>query len=227
MRGCGWLGGWGSAIRTVKAKYVTCGEPMPKFHNAKVYSLEKLDSVAEHELFVTSDADVRVAKNYLVADGAEPEGSEAGAGELRVPGDGVWRGRGEFCGEAGCGGEECGDDQWGAGGGHAGRDEVCAGRDDGGASKKSFRDVGGFGELGQFYADDFEIGEPAGEAGDRGEDGDAHHQADGAGYAVLAIVSESAAVDAEYAAVTAVGASGEWVDVCHAVWIAGVGLGVC
>ena len=49
----------------MKAKYVTCGEPMPKFHNAKVYSLEKLDSVAENELLITSDADVRVAKNYL------------------------------------------------------------------------------------------------------------------------------------------------------------------
>ena len=46
-------------------RYVTCGEPTPKFHNAKVYSLAKLDSVAKHELFITSDADVRVTKDYL------------------------------------------------------------------------------------------------------------------------------------------------------------------
>ena len=88
--------------------------------------------------------------------------------------------------------------------------------------KKSFRDVGGFGELGQFYADDFELGNRLAKAGDRGEDGDAHHQADGAGYAVLALVPESAAVDAEYAALSAVGAPGEWVDVRHAVWGAGI-----
>ena len=49
----------------VEAQYVTCGEPTPKFHNAKVYSLAKLNSVAKNELFITSDADVRVTKDYL------------------------------------------------------------------------------------------------------------------------------------------------------------------
>src|SRR6185437_4890191 len=49
----------------VDARFVTCGEPLPKFHNAKVYSLAKLDTVARHDLFVTSDADVRVAPDYL------------------------------------------------------------------------------------------------------------------------------------------------------------------
>ena len=49
----------------VKARFVTCGEPPPQFHNAKVYSLAKLDSVAQHELFITSDADARVTKDYL------------------------------------------------------------------------------------------------------------------------------------------------------------------
>ena len=49
----------------VDAQYVTCGEPTPKFHNAKVYSLAKLNSVAKNELFITSDADVRVTKDYL------------------------------------------------------------------------------------------------------------------------------------------------------------------
>jgi ceramide glucosyltransferase len=49
----------------VEAKYVTCGEPTPQFHNAKVFSLAKLDSVAKHDLFITSDADVRVTPDYL------------------------------------------------------------------------------------------------------------------------------------------------------------------
>src|SRR5205823_3136718 len=55
----------GARYRHIDARYVTCGEPPPNFHNAKVYSLAKLDSVAKHELFITSDADVRVTKDYL------------------------------------------------------------------------------------------------------------------------------------------------------------------
>src|SRR5271168_5201431 len=51
----------------VKARFVTCGEPTPQFHNAKVYSLQKLDSLAQHELFITSDQDARVTKDYLRA----------------------------------------------------------------------------------------------------------------------------------------------------------------
>src|ERR1700743_3354866 len=49
----------------VNAKFLTCGEPMPKFHNAKVYSLAKMDTVAKNDLFGTSDAEVHVQKNYL------------------------------------------------------------------------------------------------------------------------------------------------------------------
>src|ERR1700678_2868055 len=48
----------GERYPQVDAQYVTCGEPTPKFHNAKVYSLAKLNSVAKNELFITSDADV-------------------------------------------------------------------------------------------------------------------------------------------------------------------------
>src|ERR1700744_4514631 len=55
----------GARYPQVDARYVTCGEPTPNFHNAKVYSLAKLDSVAKHSLFITSDADVRVTKDYL------------------------------------------------------------------------------------------------------------------------------------------------------------------
>jgi ceramide glucosyltransferase len=55
----------GERYPQVKARYETCGEPIPKFHNAKVYSLAKLDSVAKNDLYVTSDADVRVEPDYL------------------------------------------------------------------------------------------------------------------------------------------------------------------
>jgi len=55
----------GARYPEVSAQYVTCGEPQPRYHNAKVYSLEKLDSVAKYELFLTSDADVRVEPNYI------------------------------------------------------------------------------------------------------------------------------------------------------------------
>jgi ceramide glucosyltransferase len=49
----------------VNARIVICGEPTPEFHNAKVFSLAKLASVAKYEVVVSSDADVRVAKDYL------------------------------------------------------------------------------------------------------------------------------------------------------------------
>jgi ceramide glucosyltransferase len=141
----------------VRAKYVTCGEPMPKFHNAKVYSLEKLDSVAAHELFITSDADVRVAKNYLrrmvqnlkdptlglascvylgTAYGAD---SASFASKLDAVGKSVEMTSGVLVADMLEG------TKFALGATMAVR-------------KKSFRDVGGFFELGQFYADDFELG---------------------------------------------------------------------
>ena len=55
----------GTRYPQVDAKFVTCGEPMPKFHNAKVFSLAKLDSLARHDDYITSDADVRVEPDYL------------------------------------------------------------------------------------------------------------------------------------------------------------------
>jgi ceramide glucosyltransferase len=49
----------------VDARFITCGEPTPEFHNAKVFSLARLDEAARYEHLITSDADVRVAKDYL------------------------------------------------------------------------------------------------------------------------------------------------------------------
>ncbi len=145
----------GQRYPQVDARYLTCGEPTPKFHNAKVYSLAKMDSVAKNELYVTSDADVRVEKDYL----------------LRM----VQTLKDPHCGLASC--VYLGTAQ--EGGGFASQLDavgksvemssgvLVADMLEGtkfalGATmavrKKSFQDVGGFEELGQFYADDFVIG---------------------------------------------------------------------
>lgn len=141
----------------VRASYITCGEPMPKFHNAKVYSLEKLDSVARYDLFVTSDADVRVAPNYLrrmVQDLKDPKlglascvylgtaygGAEASfASRLDAVGKSVEMTSGVLVADMLEG------TKFALGATMAVR-------------RQSFREVGGFAELGQFYADDFELG---------------------------------------------------------------------
>src|SRR5258705_11641617 len=53
----------GSRYPKEEARYVTCGEPTANFHNAKVYSLAKLDWVAKHRWFITSNADDRARKD--------------------------------------------------------------------------------------------------------------------------------------------------------------------
>lgn len=148
----------GARYPKVDAQYLTCGEPMPKFHNAKVYSLEKLDSVARHELYITSDADVRVERDYLrrmVQNLKDPRlglascvylgtayGGEAAsfASKLDAVGKSVEMTSGVLVADMVEGGTK-----FALGATMAVR-------------KKSFRDVGGFAELGQFYADDFELG---------------------------------------------------------------------
>ncbi len=141
----------------VKAKYVTCGEPMPKFHNAKVYSLEKLDSVAQHELFITSDADVRVAKDYLLRMVQNLKDPKLGLASCVYLGTAYGGDTASFAAKLDAVGKSV----------EMTSGVLVADMLEGtkfalGATmavrKKSFRDVGGFGELGQFYADDFELG---------------------------------------------------------------------
>ncbi len=147
----------GARYPAVEARYVTCGEPMPKFHNAKVYSLEKLDSVARHELYVTSDADVRVAPDYLlrmvqnlkdpqvglascVYLGTLDKGREASlSSRLDAVGKSVEMTSGVLVADMLEG------TKFALGATMAVR-------------KVSFQQVGGFAELGQFYADDFVLG---------------------------------------------------------------------
>jgi ceramide glucosyltransferase len=154
----------GERYPQVKAQYVTCGEPQPQFHNAKVYSLAKLDSVASHELLITSDADVRVKKDYLrkmiqnlkdprvglascVYLGTTDRGAEAGfSSQLDAVGKSVEMTSGVLVADMIEG------TKFALGATMAVR-------------KESFRKVGGFEELGQFYADDFVLGNRLAEQG--------------------------------------------------------------
>jgi ceramide glucosyltransferase len=147
----------GARYPQVDARYVTCGEPPPNFHNAKVYSLAKLDSVAKHGLFITSDADVRVTKDYLrrmvqnfkdprmglascVYLGTTDAGSQAGfSSQLDAVGKSVEMTSGVLVADMLEG------TKFALGVSMAVR-------------KESFQKVGGFEELGQYYADDFVLG---------------------------------------------------------------------
>jgi len=147
----------GARYPQVEARYVTCGEPTANFHNAKVYSLAKLDSVAKHELFITSDADVRVKKDYLrrmaqnlkdprmglascVYLGTTDAGAGAGfSAQLDAVGKSVEMTSGVLVADMLEG------TKFALGASMAVR-------------RESFQKAGGFEELGQFYADDFVLG---------------------------------------------------------------------
>ena len=139
----------------VTARFLTCGEPIPKFHNAKVFSLEKLDSEAAYDDYITSDADVRVTPDYLrrmVQNLRDPHvalascvylgTSHEGAGlasQLDAVGKSVEMTSGVLVADMLEG------TKFALGATMAVR-------------RSSFQEVGGFGELGQFYADDFVLG---------------------------------------------------------------------
>ncbi|WP_255460659.1 glycosyltransferase [Edaphobacter albus] len=141
----------------VDAKYVTCGEPTPQFHNAKVFSLAKLDSVAKYPLFITSDADARVAPDYLrkmvqnlkdphvglassIYLGTVHHGTEARfSSQLDAVGKSVEMSSGVMVADM-------------LEGTKFALGVTMAVR------KESFVVAGGFEELGQFYADDFVLG---------------------------------------------------------------------
>jgi ceramide glucosyltransferase len=151
----------------VDARYVTCGEPTPKFHNAKVYSLAKMDSVAKHSLFITSDADVRVTKDYLrrmVQNLKDPAVGLASCVYLGTTTGGTTDGK-----TTNGGAKARISSQLDAVGksvemtsGVLVADMLEGTKFALGASmavrKESFQMAGGFEELGQFYADDFVLG---------------------------------------------------------------------
>jgi ceramide glucosyltransferase len=154
----------GARYPQVDAKYVTCGEPLPHFHNAKVFSLAKLDSVARHELFITSDADVRVTKDYLrrmVQNLKDPQVGLASCVYLGTTDRGVNAGFSSQLDAVGKSVEMTS--------GVMVADMLEGTKFALGATmavrKDSFRKVGGFEELGQFYADDFVLGNRLSEQG--------------------------------------------------------------
>jgi ceramide glucosyltransferase len=141
----------------VDARYVTCGEPPPQFHNAKVFSLSKMDSVAKHELYITSDADARVAPDYLrkmVQNLKDPQVGLASSIYLGT----VHRGRAaRLSSQLDAVGKSV----------EMSSGVMVADMLEGtkfalgvtmAVRKKSFAEAGGFEELGQFYADDFVLG---------------------------------------------------------------------
>ena len=147
----------GARFPHVDAKYVTCGEPMPKFHNAKVFSLEKLDSVAKNELLITSDADVRVDPQYLLRLVQNLRDPDLGVASCVYLGTAYGGSNSSFATRLDAVGKSVEMTS-----GVLVADMIEGTKFALGATmvtrKQSFRDVGGFAELGQFYADDFEIG---------------------------------------------------------------------
>lgn len=53
----------GTRYPSVRASYLTCGEP--KFPNAKMYSLAVMSEAAQNEYIVTADADARIEQDLL------------------------------------------------------------------------------------------------------------------------------------------------------------------
>ena len=151
----------GERYPQVKARYVTCGDPIPKFHNAKVFSLARLDSVAKNDLYITSDADVRVEPDYLrrmVQNLKDPRVGLASCVYLGTAQGGDEHKGAGFASQLDAVGKSVemtsgvlvavmieGSAKFALGATMAVR-------------RKSFQDVGGFHELGQFYADDFVLG---------------------------------------------------------------------
>ena len=147
----------GARYPQVVARYVTCGEPMPKFHNAKVYSLEKLDAVAKNELLITSDADVRVAPDYLLRMVQNLKDPHLGIASCVYLGTAYGGDHASFASRLDAVGKSVEMTS-----GVLVADMIEGTKFALGATmatrKQSFRAVGGFAELGQFYADDFELG---------------------------------------------------------------------
>ncbi len=147
----------GARYPQVRAQYLTCGEPMPKFHNAKVYSLEKLDSVAAYDLYVTSDADVRVAPDYLLRMVQNLRDPELGIASCVYVGTAYGGRKASFAAKLDAVGKSVEMTS-----GVLVADMIEGTKFALGATmatrRQSITRVGGFAELGQFYADDFELG---------------------------------------------------------------------
>jgi len=147
----------GKRFPHVDARYVTCGEPPPQFHNAKVYSLAKMDSVAKYDLYVTSDADARVTPDYLQKMVQNLKDSRVGLASSIYLGTLHQGLAARFSSQLDAVGKSV----------EMSSGVMVADMIEGtkfalgvtmAVRKESFRLAGGFEELGQFYADDFVLG---------------------------------------------------------------------
>jgi ceramide glucosyltransferase len=142
----------------IPVKYVLTGEP---WHiNAKVSTLELMEKAASHDIFVVSDSDVRVSRNYIrevVSPFARPEVGAVTCLYRGVADDGLWT-RLEAAGMS---------VEMTAG-------VLVADLMEGmqftlgptmAARRNYVREMGGFGVLGAYCADDFVLGNRVHEAG--------------------------------------------------------------
>lgn len=142
----------------VNARFVTCGEPTPEFHNAKVFSFAKLDAEARYETLVSSDADVRVEKDYILRLVQNLKRPEMGIASCMYIGTvEAAHGDGRFTSHLDAVGKSVEMTS-----GVLVADMIEGTKFALGPTmvlrKQSFRDAGGFVELGKFYAEDFVIG---------------------------------------------------------------------
>jgi ceramide glucosyltransferase len=137
----------------VRARFLTCGEP--QFPNAKMWSMAALAEAASYETLVTSDADARVSRDYLrrcVQELADPQrelasclyiGRTTGglAAHLDAVGKSVEMSGGIFVADMVEGGT------------HFALGVTMILR------RSSFTKAGGCEDLGQYYAEDFVLGQ--------------------------------------------------------------------
>jgi len=143
----------------VRARFLTCGEP--QFPNAKMWSMAALARAASYETLVTSDADARVSRDYLrrsVQELADPKRELASclyvgrtmgglAAQLDAVGKSVEMSGGILVADMIEGGTR-----------FALGVSMVLRRD-------AFAKAGGYEDLGQYYAEDFVLGQRLAEAG--------------------------------------------------------------
>jgi ceramide glucosyltransferase len=143
----------------VRARFLTCGEP--QFPNAKMWSMAALAEAAEYDTLVTSDADARVSRDYLrrsVRELIDPRrelasclyvGRTTGglAAQLDAVGKSVEMAGGIFVADMIEGGTRFA----------LGVSMVLR--------REAFEKAGGYEDLGQYYAEDFVLGNRLAEQG--------------------------------------------------------------
>jgi ceramide glucosyltransferase len=143
----------------IRTRFLTCGEP--RFPNAKMWSMALLGEAAAYEILVTSDADARVSRDYLrrcVQELADPRrelasclyvGRTAGgfAAQLDAVGKSVEMSGGIFVADMIEGGT------------HFALGVTMVMR------KGAWTKAGGYQDLGQYYAEDFVLGNRLAEQG--------------------------------------------------------------